>query len=179
MATTQEAPERLEVVRKFVNTFDVEQGKDDLSSAAALRRWFADHELGSPDVRGDDLENARGVREALRALTLENNGAPADESARPRLREAAARAQLTPTFGDGGLAARATGADRALGELLAVVHEAMADGTWQRLKACGEHTCQWAFYDTSKNRSGNWCSMAVCGNRAKARAYRERSRTRR
>ena len=48
----------------------------------------------------------------------------------------------------------------------------MADGTWRRLKACREDTCQWAFYDRSKNRSGTWCSMAVCGNRAKARAYR-------
>ncbi|MGH2778535.1 MAG: CGNR zinc finger domain-containing protein, partial [Actinomycetota bacterium] len=31
-----------------------------------------------------------------------------------------------------------------------------------------------AFYDHSKNRSGKWCTMRVCGNRAKTRAYRER-----
>ena len=45
---------------------------------------------------------------------------------------------------------------------------------WKRLKACRLHTCEWAFYDHTKNRSGAWCNMAVCGNRAKARAYRER-----
>jgi predicted RNA-binding Zn ribbon-like protein len=52
----------------------------------------------------------------------------------------------------------------------------MADDTWNRLKACRLDNCQWAFYDTSKNRSRTWCSMKVCGNRAKARAYRERQR---
>jgi predicted RNA-binding Zn ribbon-like protein len=50
----------------------------------------------------------------------------------------------------------------------------MSEGTWSRLKACLADTCQWAFYDQSKNRSAHWCSMAVCGNRAKARAYRNR-----
>ena len=45
----------------------------------------------------------------------------------------------------------------------------MRDGTFARLKACREHTCEWAFYDHSRNRSATWCSMEVCGNRAKAR----------
>jgi predicted RNA-binding Zn ribbon-like protein len=58
--------------------------------------------------------------------------------------------------------------------LLAIVHEAIGKGHWERLKACREHTCEWAFYDHTKNRSGAWCNMQVCGNRAKARAYRER-----
>ena len=59
----------------------------------------------------------------------------------------------------------------------AIVQRAIVDGTWARLKACRWDTCQWAFYDTSKNRSGSWCSMAVCGNRAKAAAYRRRRRS--
>lgn len=46
--------------------------------------------------------------------------------------------------------------------------------TWPRLKACREDTCRWAFYDHSKNRSGHWCSMEVCGARHKARQYRAR-----
>ncbi len=52
----------------------------------------------------------------------------------------------------------------------------MVDGTWSRLKACRQ--CEWAFYDWSKNRSGRWCAMSVCGNRTKVRAYRARRRTR-
>ena len=53
---------------------------------------------------------------------------------------------------------------------------AQADGTWHRLKACADDGCRWAFYDHSKNRRGRWCSMAVCGNQHKARAYRERAK---
>jgi predicted RNA-binding Zn ribbon-like protein len=64
----------------------------------------------------------------------------------------------------------------ALSRILAVVYTAMADESWHRLKACRLDDCQWAFYDQSKNRSRTWCSMKVCGNRAKARAYRERQR---
>ncbi len=56
----------------------------------------------------------------------------------------------------------------------AIVHDSIAQGTWSRLKACREHECEWAFYDHTKNRSGAWCSMQRCGNRAKARAFRER-----
>ena len=62
----------------------------------------------------------------------------------------------------------------ALARILGLTYTAMADDTWPRLKACRKHSCQWAFYDQSKNRSRTWCSMKVCGNRTKARAYRER-----
>ena len=49
-------------------------------------------------------------------------------------------------------------------------------GTWPRLKGCAQ--CEWVFFDRSKNRSGTWCSMTICGNRTKNRAYRRRrSRT--
>ena len=57
---------------------------------------------------------------------------------------------------------------------MAIAYESMVAGTWSRLKVCPADDCQWAFYDHSKNRSGTWCSMQVCGNRAKVRAYRER-----
>ena len=42
------------------------------------------------------------------------------------------------------------------------------------VKACPADDCRWAFYDRSRNRSGTWCDMSDCGNRAKARAYRKR-----
>jgi predicted RNA-binding Zn ribbon-like protein len=41
-------------------------------------------------------------------------------------------------------------------------------------KPCRNHPCRWLFYDHSTNRSGTWCTMAVCGNRLKARADRRR-----
>ena len=63
------------------------------------------------------------------------------------------------------------------GELGSAIVEATLDGTWTRLKVCHDDECRWAFYDRSKNGCSVWCSMRVCGSRAKARAYRERSRT--
>jgi predicted RNA-binding Zn ribbon-like protein len=65
--------------------------------------------------------------------------------------------------------------DGALARLAAVVIDAMHDGTWSRLKPC-RHDCRWLFYDHSTKRSGTWCTMSVCGNRLKARAYRRRHR---
>jgi predicted RNA-binding Zn ribbon-like protein len=50
----------------------------------------------------------------------------------------------------------------------------MLDGTWARLKACPGRDCGWVFYDHSRNQSARWCSMKVCGDREKARAYYQR-----
>ena len=89
----------------------------------------------------------------------------------------AARARLrlrVDTHGSARLEAEGRGVDGALGRLLVIVYRAMETDTWSRLKACREDTCRWAFYDHSKNRSGHWCSMEVCGSRNKARQYRER-----
>lgn len=172
------APGRLELVRRFVNTRDVEDGIEELASPAALRAWLREHELPDvprPGTRG--VERLTALREALRKLLLSNNGEPPDERALERLREEAACVPLRVRFGDHGesaLAPGGAGIDAVVGELLGIVHESMADGTWQRLKACRSDTCEWAFYDRSRNRSGTWCSMAVCGNRAKARSFRGR-----
>ena len=59
-------------------------------------------------------------------------------------------------------------------DLLAAAVWAQHTGIWERLKACANEDCRWVFYDQSKNRSGNWCVMQICGSRAKMRAYRER-----
>ena len=79
-----------------------------------------------------------------------------------------------PAPGDARLVPRGDGVDRYLGELLAKVFLAMRDGTWSRIKICAADDCQWAFVDASKNRSRAWCSMKVCGNRAKVRNYQRR-----
>jgi predicted RNA-binding Zn ribbon-like protein len=63
----------------------------------------------------------------------------------------------------------------ALAEVTAIALASMLDGAWPRLKVCRK--CEWAFYDRSKNRSGSWCSMQLCGNRLKTRAYRTRRRS--
>ena len=124
-----------------------------------------------------DVSRGIELREALRALLLANSGNPLERGTIGKLNAATARASLRVNFeGDGGssLSPEREGVDGALASLLAIVFSSMVEGTWPRLKACRADTCQWAFYDKSKNRSAHWCSMAVCGNRAKARVYRRR-----
>ena len=62
-------------------------------------------------------------------------------------------------------------------QLLAIAFQSQIEGTWPRLKLCRNPDCRWAFYDSSRNRSGSWCRMGQCGNRLKNRAYRERRRS--
>jgi predicted RNA-binding Zn ribbon-like protein len=170
------APGELELVRTFVNTYDLSPapGKDQLTTPAMLRAWFVERGLIDPQAPVDAAAHARAVavREALRAL-IAANGAPAPAVV-ALLEETAARAPLQVRF-DGAVARLEPtdrGVDGALARLLAIVHDAMHTGTWQRMKACGDPGCLWAFFDHSKNRSGVWCNMASCGNRNKARRRR-------
>lgn len=167
-----------ELVRDFVNTVDFEDRVEQLSIPAELARWLAERGLAGRDVRvsRDDLRRALELREALRELLLANNGEQADVARAGRVLDAVARRSgLSVRFDPGRRLAPARGGiDGALGKILAVVADAMADGTWQRLKACRSRTCRWAFYDRAPNRSRQWCSMRVCGNREKARVYRRR-----
>ena len=64
--------------------------------------------------------------------------------------------------------------DAGLVTLLLAIRDAQRGGTWQRLKACGNPDCQWAFYDRSHSQAGAWCDMATCGNRIKNRRLRQR-----
>ncbi len=174
------APGDLVLVQSFVNTLDVENRFEKLDSAAALRGWLAEHDLiGEREpVSEADFGEAIALREAIRKLLLANNGAPLDPAAVDTLNNAARSAEAIVRFDPGGgatLAPARAGFAGAVTRLLAIVHRSMADGTWERFKACPhEDGCEWAFYDYSKNRSSTWCAMQPCGNRAKARAYRER-----
>jgi predicted RNA-binding Zn ribbon-like protein len=172
------APGELELVRLFVNTLEIETGEDELSDPAALQAWLKGHRLvESGSAASADLDAARGLREALRSLLVETAGAGAREEAAETLSAAADRARLALRFDPYGgvrLEPGAAGLTGALGRLVAIAAEAMADGTWTRLKACRAEACRWAFYDHARNRSRQWCSMAVCGNRTKARSYRRR-----
>lgn len=44
------------------------------------------------------------------------------------------------------------------------------------VRLCAADGCGWLFIDASRNRSRRWCAMSGCGNRAKARRYRQRHR---
>jgi predicted RNA-binding Zn ribbon-like protein len=174
------APEPLGLVQEFVNTRDLEGGSDELADPASARAWLRQHKLlGRRSLTPADHARLLEVRESLRALLLGHNGAPVPDGAVATLNRATAQAPLQVRFDGSGqpaLSPAGSGVDHVVAVILAQVLAAMAEGTWERLKACHDDVCQWAFYDHSRNRSGTWCSMAVCGNRAKTRAFRERNR---
>jgi predicted RNA-binding Zn ribbon-like protein len=179
MTNKQEAPGELELVREFVNTRELELGTDQLADAETAADWLAARDLPRPDGAVPDEDRARlvAVREALRALLLANNADdPPPPSALETLNAQSREAALGLRFDAAGaeLVSTCGGVDSTIAELLAIVHAAMHEGNWRRLKACSADDCVWAFYDRSRNRSGTWCDMADCGNRAKARAFRER-----
>ena len=174
------APGGLALVQALVNTVDREHGPDLLDERDGLRDWLATRGMLEPGatVTESDVEAARELREALRALLHANNGEAEASGARAAIEAAGDRAQLRaslPADGPQLVPARA-GVEGALGRVVAAAFAAMLDGSWPRLKACPRDVCGWAFYDRSSNASATWCSMAVCGGREKAGAYYRRRR---
>jgi predicted RNA-binding Zn ribbon-like protein len=179
------APGRLGLVQAFVNTFwDLDRGGADAwGDAEEYARWLRARGFGGGEVSEADRGRAIALREALRALAHRHHDdptpAPASIPALAVLDAAAARAALRVAFSAGAPVhvPVSDGPDDALALVVGVVAEAMADGTWGRMKACPGPHCGWVFYDGSKNRSRQWCSMQLCGNRVKGREFRARQRT--
>jgi predicted RNA-binding Zn ribbon-like protein len=182
------APPPLLLVQAFVNTLDLDLGTDMFARAEEAHAWLADAGLidaassAGPASAGfaSDLRLAREVRASVRALIAHNTS---DETVTGDTlllleqvgREGQARVQVTS---DGQVRLEADApAGRVAGgllRLLLIIRDAQADGSWDRLKPCGNPDCRWAFYDRSHSRRGAWCDMASCGNRLKNRNLRAR-----
>jgi predicted RNA-binding Zn ribbon-like protein len=181
MAPEPRISQDIELVSSFVNTLEKNTTRPDeesFDSPEALRSWM--NEQGIPagdDLGADDLRKAIEFREAMRRLLLANNVGELDREALDGLRSAADDGLIRVEIHDDGQAyARPAkeGVPALFARLLAAVADAQCAGNWDRLKACAAEDCEWAFYDASRNQSRTWCSMEVCGNRAKTRAYRAR-----
>lgn len=169
------APGRLELVHGFLNTWSDELGIEDFQSPRSTEEWLREAGLwrGRKRMSDGEAETVREFRDALRRFVLHKRN-PARIAEMQRF---AARVGLGVTFRDDGgveLTALDDGVDHVLGTLIATIHISMVDGTWERFKCCELESCGWAFYDSTRNRSGRWCSMKTCGSRHKAREYLKR-----
>ena len=178
---TPPAPDDLELVRSFLSLHDHEQGNPDgmPPSLESLRWWLGARDLvGSEEpIKDQDLAWALRVRDALTTKVRENMGETADADATALLNRAGEETGLRVCFGcaDGdAIHVRATGVRGAIGRILGSAFLAELDGRWERFRVCHDPGCSSVFFDRSKNKSGKWCSMSSCGNRAKVRAFRER-----
>ncbi|MFF5986064.1 CGNR zinc finger domain-containing protein [Prauserella flavalba] len=149
-------PPDVSLVLGFLNTVDVEQDTDVLRTEPDWQAWARERGL-----RADALADAVRARDALRASVGDPDAASG---------EVGAPVEVTLTAEGPRLAASS-----ALGAVFAAAARLAVRGEWDRVKICPADDCRWAFYDRSRNRSRTWCSMKVCGNRQKARTFRERS----
>jgi predicted RNA-binding Zn ribbon-like protein len=177
------APGPLRLVQSLVNTVELPDGSDRLADRADARPWLVDNQLLAThaELTDADLDLVRGVREALRALLVQNaGGPPPTDTALAPLREIASIGTARASMADDGevrLTATGDSVRHRLVDLLLIVRDAQRDATWTLLKACANDECQWAFYDKSRNHGGTWCEMSACGNKLKNRAFRARSKT--
>jgi predicted RNA-binding Zn ribbon-like protein len=182
MADRDTAPGALGLVQAYVNTVDLQDGPEEFTDPNTLTTWLVAKGLMEPGhpPEADGLKHAIAVRESIRGIIGANSGAsiyPVDVAT---LNEAAAASRLRARFGSDGkarLEPEAGGVVGAMGRVVAAVYSAMTDDNWARLKLCDSQSCRWVFYDQSRNHSSRWCTMASCGNRQKARRFRERAKT--
>jgi predicted RNA-binding Zn ribbon-like protein len=143
------APGSLELVRAFASTHAYRGHEDELP------------------VRAVGL---RTLRRRLRELIGDGGDV---EWFNERVR----RCGVIPEIHDGRVRHRPGSRAGLEGQLLAAVVDAIADGSWGRLRICANDAeCGVVFYDRSPNRSARWCDPSVCGNRCNVRAHRERAK---
>ena len=167
------------LLRDFANTLDVEPELDELDTPVKLAEWLAGHYLveGTSRAEPGELAMAISLRDGLRAAMLAHHG-PEPQAIPAELEDVLAGLPVRVSLAAGApsLVPATGGITGGLSRLATAIMETVADGTWPRLKVCQQKTCRRSFLDTSKNRSRAWCSMRVCGNRTKTRAYRARRR---
>ncbi|GHH87208.1 CGNR zinc finger domain-containing protein [Streptomyces capitiformicae] len=166
MSERAPAPGGLALIESLVNTLDLESGTDALETPEGRARLDL--------AEGEDLSGIRELRESLRVALLAHAGHPPHRPVTPLGALLTAAPLVVAISAEDGSASLRPATDPAplVSRVAAAVAEALAAGTWQRLKACEAADCHWAYYDRSPAGRGRWCSMQVCGARAKMRRYR-------
>jgi predicted RNA-binding Zn ribbon-like protein len=182
MADRDTATGALGLIQAYVNTVDLQDGPEGFTDPNTLSAWLIARGLMAPGPPANeaDLKHAIAVREAIRGVIGANSGARIYPLDIATLNEAVRAGRLRARFGSDGkarLEPEAGGVEGALGRIVAAVYATMGEEDWTRLKLCDSRSCRWVFYDHSRNHSSRWCDMASCGNRQKAKRFRQRAKT--
>ena len=132
-------------------------------------------------------DQARALREWFRGFVRKHMGRSLTPKALRELgtlnrlleRDEAFSQISRPSRSDGDrLELRTTRRWRSPEALLLPIGEALArfvcEEDFANVKSCGGHSCTLVFADRTRRRVRRWCSMAICGNRAKQAAHRKR-----
>jgi predicted RNA-binding Zn ribbon-like protein len=171
------APGRLEDVRRFLNTWEhlarTRENRDHLRSLAADDGAWERRFESVRRPRKDELDELIALRTGLRRAVEDSLDA---EWLNARVEAARLTVAVEPR--GTGIRYLPAGQPTARNDLLAIVVAAIAEGTWQRLKACPD--CRLVFYDRTRNASKRWCQMSAreggraCGSIAKVQSWRAR-----
>jgi predicted RNA-binding Zn ribbon-like protein len=177
----QPAPGELWLVQSFVNSrWDLERDlQDKFADPRGLATWLVERDLVPAGTRVSEADHHRALdaRDGLQALMFANNGAEFDRDSIAKLDRALGAPGPVVRLGVDSppdFVPSSRDVDGVLALIGTIAAVAQLDGSWSRLKACPGDDCGWAFYDHSRNQAGTWCSMSICGARAKARDYRRR-----
>ena len=186
----------IEATLDFLNTDEMDGSGHPVEHLSTLRdatTWLVEHGLLYPEEtrpfdrlsatrRGHLLAQIRTARAALREVVeslaaSRPAAAPAVATVNQLLR---ARPLAELVLADGALVARnrhvGDALEDALARLVDPLVELLAASETGRLRICANDGCRWVFDDTSRTGRRRWCSMASCGNRAKAARHRARRR---
>lgn len=171
------APGPLALAQDLLNTVDIESGCDRLRTIAELTTFAAARGWPGLAFTGSDVSETRRFREALRDACRGHAGSRVPTASSALLRYTLATSPLVLSIDDDGGARAAPmagldGSSALIAAVAAAILNAATAGTWPRLKTCAAHRCQWVYYDHSPAGRGRWCTMSICGSRAKMRAYR-------
>jgi predicted RNA-binding Zn ribbon-like protein len=175
---------------------------DWLDSGDGLLRWLAQAKLVPADALDElkaqampgELDNvagqARDLREWFRSFVRKHMGRSLPPKALHELeplngllKRDEAFSQISRHRHNGGdrLELQVKRRWRSAESLLLPIGEALAkfvcEEDFANVKACEGHSCTLVFADHSRRRARRWCSMAICGNRAKQAAHRNRLKT--
>ncbi len=171
---------------------------DWLDSGDGLLRWLAQAKLVPAEVlkarmMSSELDKvadqARALREWFRGFVRKHMGRPLAHRALRELEPLNRLLQTDEAFsqilwrGDGDrLELRRVRRWRTPESLLVPIGETLAkfacEEDFADVKACEGHSCTLLFADHTRRRARRWCSMAICGNRAKQAAHRDRLKNR-
>jgi predicted RNA-binding Zn ribbon-like protein len=158
-----------QILLDLLNSTPVVDGvtQDELGTTSQAQRWLRAH--GGTATRAE-LTRVRALRPVLQAVVRGDRSAG-------ELAPFLARVSYRPSMSSIGINWELDAApDRALAARAVLAWDALRVSAPGRLRACANSDCNLYLLDRSKANTGRWCSMAVCGNRMKARRHYERAR---
>jgi predicted RNA-binding Zn ribbon-like protein len=189
----------LESTFDFLNTDDLENGfrVDRIPTLDAALAWFVERGVihlegaqrsraqaaNEPTAAARELTRIHRVRASLREVadSIAEQRAPKVGALETVNRALHARQviELLPAPDGVHVDHRHVGdpIDDALARLADPLVKELTAGHPERIRICDNDTCRWVFYDTSRTGRRRWCSMATCGNQAKAARHRARAKS--